>query len=412
MLTDAKIKAAMKSVATELTLNDKSAGRGAGSLLLVIRRQAAGGVSAQWFAKVKRAGKRTKRALGRYPDMTLAMARQVMAAEVTPALVAGKSLRTVHHGERPTVGAMFAAYVASLRARTSTCADEVERVLNLAAESFGPGRLAGDIVDADLVEFVSGYYQRGKAGAADKARAYVSAAFGWARRSANDVTNPNRRDWGVKLNPATDVPQVQRGKNARDRTLTAAELRDLWDAAAASPAPAARVVQLLICTGQRVEETLRLEAQEIDLEAMNWRMPQEKTKTRQRAHTVPLPAQALPILAGLVAKRPRGALFPATGHGAKRERMDHRSVQQWIDRTGLPKFQTRDLRRTWKSRAHDAGVDRFTRDLIQQHTGSDAGTVHYDRADYLPQMREAMTKWAAWLNDHVVKSGIAQKRAA
>jgi hypothetical protein len=73
-------------------------------------------------------------------------------------------------------------------------------------------------------------------------------------------------------------------------------------------------------------------------------------------------------------------------------------------------FQPRDLRRTWKSRAHDAGVDRFTRDLIQQHAKGDTGSKNYDRADYLPQMRAAMTKWNDWLNLHVVSA--QQLRAA
>jgi len=63
----------------------------------------------------------------------------------------------------------------------------------------------------------------------------------------------------------------------------------------------------------------------------------------------------------------------------------------------IPAFQPRDLRRTWKSRTHDAGIDRFTRDLIQQHAKNDTGSKNYDRADYLPQMTEAMEKWNAWL---------------
>lgn len=58
---------------------------------------------------------------------------------------------------------------------------------------------------------------------------------------------------------------------------------------------------------------------------------------------------------------------------------------------------TRDLRRTWKSRAADAGLDRFTRDLIQQHAKTDTGSKHYDRADYLPLVTDAMGKWDAWL---------------
>ena len=60
MISDAKIKAAIKSVVREVTLTDKSQARGGGSLILVVRRLADGNVSAQWFAQVKRDGKRTK----------------------------------------------------------------------------------------------------------------------------------------------------------------------------------------------------------------------------------------------------------------------------------------------------------------------------------------------------------------
>lgn len=77
-----------------------------------------------------------------------------------------------------------------------------------------------------------------------------------------------------------------------------------------------------------------------------------------------------------------------------------RAVRRYVVAEGadVRDFQARDLRRTWKSRTHDAGIDRFTRDLIQQHAkGSDTGSKHYDRADYFKQMREAMDKWNAWL---------------
>lgn len=45
----------------------------------------------------------------------------------------------------------------------------------------------------------------------------------------------------------------------------------------------------------------------------------------------------------------------------------------------------------------DAGLDRFTRDLIQQHAKTDTGSKHYDRADYLPLVTDAMKRWDAWL---------------
>ena len=126
-------------------------------------------------------------------------------------------------------------------------------------------------------------------------------------------------------------------------------------------------------------------------------MPAHKTKGRKRPHLVPLPRQAIEILGALKGRHGDGPLFPARG-GAAGELIGLASVSRCAARLECCQpFQPRDLRRTWKSRAHDAGVDRFTRDLIQQHAGSDTGSKHYDRADYLPQMRDGMAKWEAWL---------------
>lgn len=171
MISDAAIKSAIKTVTSELTLRDKSNGRGAGSLLLVVRRLADGSTSAQWFATVKREGKRTKKTIGRYPEMTLAMARQYMAGEVSPALQSGKSLRVAYQGERPTVEAMFRGYVASMKDAGKASADEVERMLlttktDCAAEVLGRNRLAAEVEPADVADLVARFYRRGYKGAA------------------------------------------------------------------------------------------------------------------------------------------------------------------------------------------------------------------------------------------------------
>jgi len=79
----------------------------------------------------------------------------------------------------------------------------------------------------------------------------------------------------------------------------------------------------------------------------------------------------------------------------------NRSIARWCDKNSHNRFQTRDIRRTWKSRAGDAGIDRFTRDLIQQHQKTDTGSRHYDRMDYFPQMLAAMNKWEEWLKIQV-----------
>lgn len=413
MISDTAIKSALKTVTTELTLRDKSNGRGAGSLLLVVRRLADGSASAQWFAMVKRDGKRTKKSIGRYPEMSLAMARQYMAAEVSPALQAGKALRVAYQGERPTVEAMFQGYVASMKDAGKASAAEVERMLltsqtDCAADVLGRNRLAAEVEPADVADLVARFYRRGYPGAADKMRSYVSSAFNWARKNANDYKNPHRRDWGLKGNPAEDVPRDADAVATVDRNLSAAELRRVWNGATAASEgfslETAAVVRLMLGCGQRVEETMRIDGAEIDLEAATWNMPKHKTKMKLRAHSIPLPRQVLPVLAELKAVHGDGPLFPARSD-AKRERITPRSVRQALNRwlaseeaNGLEPFTPRDLRRTWKSRAGDgARISKEDRDLIQQHAKDDTGSVHYDRADYMPQMREAMAKWEAWL---------------
>jgi integrase len=137
-------------------------------------------------------------------------------------------------------------------------------------------------------------------------------------------------------------------------------------------------------------------------------MPAEKTKGGKRPHTIPLPAIVIPTLKELVELYGDGPLFPGRP-GRKNERMDHRTISHairaWVTRDDakVEAFQTRDLRRTWKSRTGEVGIDRFTRDLIQQHAKHDTGSRHYDRASYIAQMREAMDRWSSCLG--IVLSG-------
>jgi integrase len=166
----------------------------------------------------------------------------------------------------------------------------------------------------------------------------------------------------------------------------------------------AACVKLIICCGQRVRETLRADGRDFDLQAGLWNMPGEKTKGG-KPHTLPLPRQAIAIVQELVDINGMGPLFPSRLGASTPYIMDtsiNHALQRWNKAAKLDPFITRDLRRTWKSRTADAGIGRDMRDLIQQHAKSDTGSKHYDRADYLPQMRAAMAKWEAWLDANVL----------
>jgi integrase len=343
------------------------------------------------------------------PDKARGMARDILMQVATGTDVAAER-KPLREASTITIEAMFKARVEAMKKKGRVNWPENERCLlkagNNAADAFGRDRAPASITPADVVKFVSSFYEAGHRGAADKARGYLAAAFEWAIKSANDYTVAVRPDWGVTYNPAAAVAKDHGAITVRDRNLDAKELRILWESASDGNAGFLEGVEACIKTmiscGQRVQETLRMEGSEIDLDAMLWKMPAHKTKGGKRPHTVPLPAVLAPTLRALKAKHGDGPLFQART-GSKQATLGaisvSHAVRRWLEKDGSPMkaFQPRDLRRTWKSRTHDAGIDRFTRDLIQQHAKNDTGSKNYDRADYLPQMQEAMVKWNTWL---------------
>ena len=403
MLTDTGVKSEVRHATADTVLNDGASGKGGGSLRLKIR-VGQRGKTATWFAWWQQDGRPTTRTLGTYPALSLADARARAADTVSNAK--SPTPRLVAPSER-TLDLLFAGYIAAMRKDGKSSADEVAGRLDWAKERLGADRLAGAITDHEIADLLSGIDVRGKRAMADHMRSYLSAAFNWGIHAATDYRVPKdkRIDWGIPFNPVAKIKRDTGAATARERNLSAVELRELWTGLQGegfSPDMAA-CIQLLVLLGQRVRETLRMDGAEIDLEQMLWTIPRLKTKGRKRPHHVPLPKMSEPILRGLIARNGMGPLFPPATSG-RGERMQSHSVNQslrrWLDERKASRYQSRDIRRTWKSRMGDgAMVDRFTRDLIQQHAQGDTGGKHYDQADYLPQMRTAMMRWESWLEN-------------
>lgn len=337
------------------------------------------------------------------PGKARELARKVFA-QVAEGLDPAAKPRKTKSKHGATVEQLFAGYVAWMRDNGKSSADEVERVLlsaksGPAADSIGRQRHAADVTTDDVIRFVSTFYQRGKRSSADKARSYIASAYAWGIASANDYTVAQRQAWGITTNPAAVIARDAGATTARSRNLAREEIRQLWVATldeACFQRDVGAAIRILLACGQRVKETLRVDGIEVGATLGEWHMPIEKTKTKRRAHTIPVPSIIMPTFLDLIATHNTGPLFPA-------DTIDHRvinrALRRWLRMPGveIAPFQTRDIRRTWKSRTADAGIDRFMRDLIQQHAKSDTGSKNYDWADYLPQMRDAMAKWSGWL---------------
>jgi integrase len=76
------------------------------------------------------------------------------------------------------------------------------------------------------------------------------------------------------------------------------------------------------------------------------------------------------------------------------------------EREVIPVVTNRDLRRTWKTLAGQAGISKEIRDRIQNHTLQDVSSKSYDRWNYMPEKRAAMKKWNSF-----VKAMLTRKRS-
>jgi integrase len=269
------------------------------------------------------------------------------------------------------------------------------------AKAIGADRPAAAIVPSDIVPHLAAIHARGARAMANAVRAYLSAAFGFGLKAEHDFTKADvGACWGLKLNPVAAIPADSGAGKAGDRFLSPAEFRDfwLWLDGYRERSVIASAVALKMATGQRTEEILQISSAGFDREKnmIGW----DKTKNGF-AHSIPLPHQATAILDRLLPNS-HGRYFP--NRNDPKRSAGYNSFFDVIARflrenPSFAPFTARDLRRTWKTLAGDAGIPKEMRDRLQNHSkGGDVSSRHYDRYDYLFERRAAMAKWAAYLD--------------
>ena len=144
-------------------------------------------------------------------------------------------------------------------------------------------------------------------------------------------------------------------------------------------------------TGQRVEEIATLHTDQWDAQEriIDW----SKTKN-SKPHAVPVPDLAAELIESIVPNK-FGWFFPSAMDPSKP--VSHGTLYAFMwrqrERNVIPVVTNRDLRRTWKTLAGQAGVSKEIRDRIQNHTLQDVSSKSYDRWTYMPEKRAAMKKW-------------------
>lgn len=217
--------------------------------------------------------------------------------------------------------------------------------------------------------------------ARNRVRASLSAFFTWAIHEGL-----------LEINPVTGTAKADEG-GTRDRVLSQAEVTALLKSLGTDQF--SDIIRLLILTAQRREEIGGLRWSEIDLNRDLIVFPPARTKNN-RQHELPLSRQARAVLERQSKRRDQ--VF-GIGQGGFSGWSDAKAALDLRLQTQNP-FRLHDLRRTAATMMGELGVLPHIIEAILNHvSGHRAGVAGiYNRARYEIGMRDALQRWADWID--------------
>ena len=351
-----------------------------------------------WMIVRRISGEWTRRTLGRWPDMTLAGAREKageyrrqMARGVDPKAIEDEAREATERQRTGTVSAIVTDFIERHAKKTTRSWAETERIFNVYVLPRWRDRPLTEISRRDVVKLLDGIEDGNGPVMADRVLAAVRKMFNWAAARDDRLVVP------IVKGMARTKPKLR----ARARVLSDPEIRALWAATATTrPAAFGPLVRCLLLTAQRREEVAQMKRAEI--EGDTWTIPAERYKTGI-ANAVPLTAAARAIVEKQPTIGKAGFVFTTTGTApvsgyskAKRDLDAGMLAELRRDDAGaeLQPWVLHDLRRTARSLMSRAGVRPDIAERVLGHViAGVAGT--YDRHAYLAEKADALEKLAA-----------------
>jgi integrase len=324
-------------------------------------------------------GKRARLTLGGFPAITLAGARG-LAIEAQAAVQAGQDPR-MHKAGAMTMAMLVESYLAKhvrVNLRSSSAKQVERRLRKNVLPLIGNVQLV-DLHRRDINRVLDAVAARGSPIEANRVFADMRAAMRWA---------VGRGDLDRDPVAGMSAPSPQ---HSRDRVLSDAEIKQLWDAlptALPNQIDCQRVLKLCLATGQRVGEVTGMQRGELDLRKRIWALPAARVKNGH-AHQVPLSDLAIIIIEQALADAgDREHLFA----------LPPVAVARFAERVqfGIAHWTPHDLRRTALTQMAALGVEPVVLGHVANHRGTTRAGITlqvYVRHSFEAEKRRALDLW-------------------
>jgi integrase len=353
-----------------------------------------------WRLAYRFAGKQKLLALGAYPTVTLAEARQardaarkLVANDIDPsvqrrlekiaAAAGGNSFREVAEE-------LLAKQAREGRAEMTT--KKNRWLLEPAFEAFG-NRLISEISAPELLHALRKFEQRGRYESARRMRTVAGMVFRYAISTGRAT-----RDISLDLRGALTTPKVQHRSAITELKKVGALLRAI-DNYTGQPTTR-RALQLSALLFVRPGEIRHARWREFDLGGSVWNIPAETMKM-DRPHRVPLAQQAVVIIRHLEKITGKGEfLFPAIT--SVQRPMSENTLNAALRRLGYTKGEVtaHGFRTTASTLLNEMGrwsADAIERQLAHQEE-NDVRRAYMHAAEFWVERVEMMQAWADYLD--------------
>ena len=352
-----------------------------------------------WRLKYRWEGREKLISLGVYPHVSLAearrrrdTARRLLANGVDPS-AARKAEKAAARGRRAGTFARVAESWLAFKA--ATWAPETRRKAEYVVRTCLIPRLGrqsiADLASRDVVPVLWEIAARAP-DLASKARQFVQAIVTHAVREG-------LRDEGRTLLLDGVLPSAANRSHMPAATLPedAAEvMRAIWN----YPHEVTRAA-LLMCawTAQRPGTVVAMRWNELTPDFSEWRIPPEKMKTRH-THIVPLPRQAVVLLETMkLLAAGREHVFPALAR-QKTPHLHRDALSKALRTMGFEgRHSPHGFRAMFRTLARERlGIDSDILEAQLAHAKRGEVQAAYDRTAFTEARREAMQRWADWLD--------------
>jgi integrase len=335
----------------------------------------------------------TRRLIGEVGAISLEQARQkarewleLIGKGIDPKIEAERQKAAAHRRQANTFACVAQDFLDQHVVKLAKSA-EAERIIKGEFVRRWAGRPITDIAPIEVSAAILAIVKRGAPYQARNSFSLLRLLFNWAIGQGS---------YGIDASPLErlSVKALCGASEARERILTDAELRAVWNATGEMGFPYGPCFRMLILTGAREREIADMSWGEVgeieDVDKAMLTIPAARTKS-DRAHEIPLAPVARDLLKSLPCFSAGDSVFTTTA--GKKSINGFSKAKARIDRlSGVASWKIHDLRRTMRTHLSALPVQDMVRELVIGHAKKGLHKI-YDQHSYQTEKRHCLELW-------------------